>query len=130
MSVGGVLYATFISGDKYDGARGGALAVCASLFAFFGTRNYAEDVYNAFANKLPEMKLRILKLSKTPIEINPIRDMEERINALTERLRNEAHEQKQQNICLTISTFTGTIFWGFGDLFACWAMNGKFFVCP
>lgn len=121
-SVGGVWLSSFILEDPRDGGRGGALAVALALVSLFTTRNYAMDVYESLTATLPNIRTRIIQLTKTESKTLPHATSDQKLDAFKIRLRLEAEGQKNQNVCLAISTGIGTIFWGFGDIFASWLM--------
>lgn len=122
-SFGGVVVAAFVVADARHGGRGGAIGVAIALIALFATRNYAGEVYDALTNPAQDVKTRILKLTKGRLAKAPVLDNpEHKLNALEARLKLESQGQKMQNVSLAIATGTGTIFWGFGDIFAKWLM--------
>jgi hypothetical protein len=96
------------------------VAVTLALFALFATRNTAVEVYEALTHKGERMRARISILTKGKASEEPISTADEKLRALEKRLEWEAEGQKHQNFYLAIATATGTIFWGFGDLFAAW----------
>lgn len=128
LSVGGVLVAAFCTKDAADGGRGGALADALALAALFGTRNYAADTYEALTTGAEQLKSRIwrLKAIGTPPESAPeaseLKKIGARISAFETRLKLDAQGAYAQNFALAIATAVGTIFWGFGDIFARWVM--------
>lgn len=130
LSVGGVIFAAFVSKDMADGGRGGALADALALAALFGTRNYAADTYEALTTRAIELRSRILKLSGSgavpgaiPNEESEIAEVKRRLGAFETRLRLDAQGAYTQNFALAVATFVGTVFWGFGDLFAAWLVT-------
>ena len=122
LSIGGVILAAFVLKEPSHGGRGGALAVAIALFSLFATRNYAADVYDALTRRSHEIKTRILKLTSEGQDKNSPSSPEQKLNALEARLRLDAEGLRDQNMCLAIATGLGTIFWGFGDIFAVWFM--------
>lgn len=119
VSLAGIFWAAFISGNSDDGGRGGAIAVGLSLFALFGTRNYAAEMYEAMTTNRGDSERRILKLTRPGQQPGtaPVKT-DERVTALVARLQSEAEGQKLQNKCLALSSGVGTIAWGFGDVAA------------
>ena len=106
-------------GDPLEGGRGGAIAVALALTALFATRNYAAEVYDALTSPAQDLQSRILKLTKGRLAEAPkLATPEQKMKALEARLKLEAEGQRMQNFWLALSTAVGTIFWGFGDLFA------------
>ena len=123
VSLCGVIIAAFVVVDASHGGRGGAIGVAIALVAFFATRNYAGEVYDALTNPAKNVKTRILKLTKGTLHEKPELDSPaHKLKALEARLNLERQGQMMQNIWLAVSTGIGTIFWGFGDLFAKWIM--------
>jgi ABC-type transport system involved in cytochrome bd biosynthesis fused ATPase/permease subunit len=119
LSFGGVFLSAFVW-DSSHGGRGGALAVALALFALFATRNDAVEMYDALTHRGEQLKARILNLTRSTRREDPIRTAEEKLTALEKRLEWEAEGQRVQNFYLALSTAVGTVFWGFGDLFAFW----------
>jgi hypothetical protein len=96
------------------------VAVGPALFALFTTRNYVVELYSALTQTDAGLRARILNLTKSKTSRDPIGTADEKLKALEKRLELEAEAQKYQNFYLAIATAIGTIFWGFGDLFALW----------
>ncbi len=122
-AVVGVLLAAYVFENADHGGRGGAVAVAIALVTLFATRNYANDVYDALTNPSQDVRTRILKLTKGTLPNAPsLTNADQKLTALEARFRLEAEGQRTKNIWLAVSTAVGTIFWGFGDLFAKWLM--------
>jgi hypothetical protein len=133
LSLGGVVYAVR-AGHSETAGRGGALADAIALAALFGTRNYAADTYYALTQTLPAQRARILNFktasdirtapitdsAPTPAVETKVAELEGKLNAMEKRLALDSDGQALQNKCLAFATFVGTIFWGFGDIFAGW----------
>ncbi len=103
LCLAGLAYAVAI-GDASDGGRGGALTVALSFAAFFTASN-------------------------TPIELIEARGLDgechfddlsykERVTRLKGAIAILEDRHNAESLSLAITTFVGTIFWGFGDLFA------------
>lgn len=119
-SLAGVAYAVWL-GEPLEGGRGGALAVALALTTLFATRNYAAEVYDALTNPAQDLQTRILRLTKGRLKERPqLATPEQKMKALEARLKLEAEGQSLQNFWLALATGVGTLFWGFGDVFAGW----------
>lgn len=123
VSLAGVLFAAFVSKDIDDGGRGGAIAVALALSTLFLTRNYASEVYQSLMHSWLDLKADILEVTtgRRPEE-RSIDEVEKKLQALEASLKMERQGQRLQNIWLSFATGFGTLFWGFGDILACWLM--------
>lgn len=119
-SIAGVLLSTFLW-DWSHGGRGGAIAVGLALLTLFATRNNARGVYGALTDETEGLKAVIDDFLGSDSDAdNPIRGADYKLKKLDDLLKQEAQRQEAQNRYLAIATGVGTLFWGFGDLFAFW----------
>jgi hypothetical protein len=99
----GLAYA-LISGDATDAGRGGALTVALSFAAFFRSSATPTEIIEAPGGH-GECQFEELTYKERDMRLKAA------ISVLDDRHNTES-------ICLAISTFVGTMFWGFGDLAA------------
>lgn len=150
VSVGGIFFAVFITGNKEDGGRGGAIAVAIALFNLFISKGYGMRLFNVTEVKIPTLISRIeqrRKEDKAPVpaankreeDKAPAPDTNKRegdqapaqgtskttdlAGAISQAFDDQAKEQKQLNRYLAWTTLGATIVWGFGDLFAKWGIE-------
>lgn len=102
-SVGGIAYAV-TCGTAIDGQRGGAIAVALSFLALFAARNTPLDTL-----ELKDGSGALVLESGTA---------EARINVLRTAIAAMLDSQRLEKRYLTLSSVTGTLVWGFGDLVA------------
>ncbi|GAB4142580.1 MAG: hypothetical protein Tsb0016_11050 [Sphingomonadales bacterium] len=139
VSIGGVHLAS-VNGAPSSGGRGGAVAVALAFGALFLTRSYGHRLQRLLTETLPDLKAIAAEvmpsetLSRPEIQNAEIRELTERVSllenkvktlesfdaAFRQRLNADADGQKMQNLYLAFSSIVGTIFWGFGDIFAGW----------
>ncbi len=116
LGIAGVVYAVFW-GAAADGSRGGALAVALTFFMLFLDRGTAKDLLEAdlpASQQVGEIPCSDAELT-TYLAKLATEDTKDR-NALAAML----DWQDEQKVPLALSSVTGTIFWGFGDVFARW----------
>lgn len=112
------------TGIPAHAGRGGAVGVAISFFSLFALRPYGDDLVETFGARTN----RILDaLDENNSEKDASEERLERLNRaielLTEKLRVDGLGQKRQNIYLALSGGISTVFWGFGDIAACWFMQ-------
>lgn len=99
--------------DTSNGGRGGAIAVIVAFAVLFLRRDYGKKSYDTILEDVPE-QVDGLDYEKA------IQALHERVLAVDRRVALDADGQRLQNKALTWASVIGTIFWGFGDLFAAW----------
>jgi hypothetical protein len=90
-----------------QGGRGGAIATVVAFAILFLRPDYGLRIYE-------ERKSRI-----SP-NLPQIEQLNLELKALIAGLRINSSGQAHQNRALVIASIIGTIFWGFGDVFATW----------
>jgi hypothetical protein len=108
-SFAGILYAVQC-GVAADGGRGGAVAVAISFAAYFTARPTPTEMIEA-RNDAGEVGFDNLDIDARSKRLRSA------ISVMLDRQTNEA-------VYLTISSVSGTLIWGFGDVIA------KFFGAP
>lgn len=129
------------SSDPTTAGRGGAIAVALSFGALFISRNYGHSFQKLLTQSLPKLKEELDKVmplkQDPPAEDNTdeevkrlkvrVQSLETAVNglksfenAISRRLNADAKGYKCQNVYLAMSSIVGTMFWGFGDVFAGW----------
>lgn len=108
-----------------------------ALLALFLLKSHADDIYRiltdeSFGQRLEKLVASVPgqedseaaranpSLTNEPPWVIELRSLANKFGASETRLRLERKAQKEQNWCLAIATFVGTLFWGFGDRFAGW----------
>lgn len=104
VSSSSIVYALYVSGHSSDAARGGSVVVALSFLFLFLGNGVSARVYDILTHEVQE-----LDRSLAPSEAK----------ALSQRIRLQRDEEQQKNVLLAISSATGTLFWGFGDVIAC-----------
>jgi hypothetical protein len=124
-SIGGLLYAIYVSGDCMDGQRGGAIGTAAALTLMFIGRDYGAKVYDARVRGLAAVASKIERLEQadaknsSPEKTEPtLSDVRANQESLATAIHIDTAGQKLQNQFLAVATCIGTIVWGFGDLIA------------
>jgi hypothetical protein len=110
VSTGGVGRAVHLACAN-EGGRGGALATILSLSVFLLRRDYGAWQYQD----------RIANMSDNLSDLDQIK---EKVDALQQAMLTNSEGQTAANYCLAGGTVIGTLFWGFGDIFATWFMRG------
>lgn len=139
VSVGGV-YRAVTNCLPSLGGQGGACAVALAFGALFLTKNYGQRLQTLLTETLPALRAtaeEVIPKSRTaqpPIKNDDVGSLTERVAQLEktvrtletfdagfkQRLNADADGQRLQNMYLAFSSIVGTIFWGFGDVFASW----------
>ena len=112
LSVGGVMYAV-VFGDACDGGRGGALAVALTFAMLFLDR------------RTPTAYLEMALPAAVDAPTNdPLKSYLGELKTAANQTRNAVAAvldwAARQRWPLAISSVVGTVFWGFGDVFAGW----------
>ncbi len=108
LSVGGVIWAAHTRCPA-NGGRGGAVATALAFVVLFLRPDYGLWL---FKQRREKMKPNLPEVERVGSELT----------ALVESLEINSKGQKNQNIALAVASGIGTIFWGFGDIFAKWLM--------
>lgn len=122
----GIIIAVCVTKDPADGGRGGAVAVALALFNLFINKGYGLRLYEARTKVIPKLiasfqRLGHLEPAQTPA---PAAETAEAVrDGLIDAVNVETKEQAKQNLYLAISTFAGTLVWGFGDIISRWVIN-------
>ena len=109
VSILGVVRAIHLC-DKTEGGRGGAIAAIVALTTFLLRRDYGAWQYK---DRIDNMKA----------DLTPDEQLVEKVSALEQAIGINAYGQSVSNWWLAGSTAVGTIFWGFGDVFASWFIH-------
>jgi hypothetical protein len=99
----GLVYA-LVLGDASDAGRGGAITVALSFAAFFTSSATPSEIIEA---RGLDGKCHFDELS-----------YKERVTRLKTAVAMLDDRHNTESLCLAITTFMGTMFWGFGDLLA------------
>ncbi len=118
ISFGDIFFANNIQHDSSQAGRGGALACAISFFSLFINRSYGLEVFRLSAVTLPEIENRVLRLRGITSEENLSKRIDLLIDAIIDMIEVDLLGQKKQNFFIALSAGVGTIFWGFGDVFA------------
>ena len=118
------VFVSVLIGDPTHGGRGGALGVAISFFSLFALRSYGDDLVESYGSRTN----RILDLIEDEEDAKDASDERlERLNRgielISHKLRVDSLGQKRQNVYLAWSGGISTVFWGFGDIIACWFMQ-------
>jgi hypothetical protein len=108
LSVGGVFWAAHIRCPA-DGGRGGALATALAFIVLFLRPDYGMWIFKH-------------RKEKIPADLSETERLRMELAELIKSLDINSNGQRNQNIALAVASGIGTIFWGFGDLFAKWLM--------
>jgi hypothetical protein len=108
LSVGGVIWAAHIRCPA-DGGRGGAVATALAFVVLFLRPDYGLWLFEQ-------------RREKTKPNLPEAERVGKELTLLVESLEINSKGQKNQNIALAVASGIGTIFWGFGDVFAKWLM--------
>jgi len=117
-------YSIFVSGNKDDAGRGGAVGAVLALGFLFVSRNYGARLYHIVSKDYEELDEWISQLSSgppAPSDTKPLPSLEDlslRIDALGAAIAFDSGDQKWQNRFLALCTAWGSLVWCFGDLFA------------
>ena|SRR5258705_3442742 len=114
LSIAGIVWG-ILSKDPANGARGGAIAVMVSLVALFISRGYGAKVYDIIARQMQEIGKSADRPQGMSVE-ERIQALKNQITGLGEQIGLNTQEQFEQNVFLALSTATGTLAWGFGDM--------------
>jgi|ERR1700733_363082 len=109
VSVGGVIRAVHLS-DKTEGGRGGAIATMLALTIVLLRRDFGVWQYK---DRIENMKTGLSTLDQ----------LTEKVSALEQAIGVNSIGQTSTNWWLAGSTAIGTLFWGFGDVFAKWFIH-------
>jgi hypothetical protein len=123
LSIAGITWGV-LSGNPVNGTRGGSVAVMFSFAALFISRGYGAKVYDIIAHQMQEMGRSADRPQGTSVE-ERIESLKTQLTAMGEQIRLNAEEQFEQNICLALSTVTGTLTWGFGDMATTGLLHSK-----
>lgn len=103
LCLSGLGYA-LVMGDAADAGRGGALTVALSFAAFFTTSSAPSELIEA---RGVDGECHFDELS-----------YRERVTRLKTAVALLDDRHNAESLCLAITTFMGTMFWGFGDILA------------
>ena len=123
LSLGGVSVAAFSLHDPSHGGRGGAVASAASLLALFANKPYGLRFLES-ATRRQERIDRLGQLSGPDKAHTTESDrLKNHVQAIRTTLLIDVLGQQIQNRSIAWSASIGTIFWGYGDIFAQWLMD-------
>lgn len=115
-----------VTGNSNHAGRGGALGVAISFFSLFALRPYGNELVNTFGERANAL---LDKLGSEDDEADRLEERLERIERgqqlLSQKLKVDGLGQQRQNIYLAWAGGISTLFWGFGDIIACWLIEGS-----
>jgi hypothetical protein len=106
LSFGGVIWAASAHRVS-EGGRGGAIATMVAIFIVLLRPDYGQKILDD-------------RMATINPELSPIDRLDQEVKAIVSAMRINSKGQTRLNRGLVIASAIGTIFWGFGDIFAKW----------